>query len=132
MVEEPVRAEVVDGVFGRVAEESDRGETGYAFGLEGAVVVVFGAAVDVENAGDAGVEGLVTVLVGEFFLRSVVVMVGTLRTVVMLMLMLIAVSRVVCRFGSSVGVRVRRRRRVPCSHIVRFRDCHKPPTSQSA
>lgn len=131
MVKKPVRAEVVDGVFGRVAEESDRGETGYAFGLEGAVVVVFGALVDVEHAGDAGVEGVVAVFVGGFF-SGFVVTVRMFRTVVVIaMLMLITVSRVGGGFGFSVGVRVRRRHRAPRRHIVRFRNCHEPPTSQS-
>ena len=59
MVEQLVRPEIQDGVLGRVAEESN-GAVDFCvvvFASLRAVVVVFGAVVDVEDALEARVEG---------------------------------------------------------------------------
>ena len=60
VVNQLVRPEIQDGVLGRVAEESNGAEdfcVVFSFSALCAVVVVFGAVVDVEDALEARVEG---------------------------------------------------------------------------
>lgn len=59
MIRKSVRAEIQDCVFGRVAEEADCVEGLYVITAFDAVVVFFGAVVDVEHAVDAFVEVVV-------------------------------------------------------------------------